>query len=129
MQNIFWSPRGFGLCPYGKIRFFGKKYLKNAFYRNCFQTKVVTNQDSQLLYYVTFFNILRHFGDIAAYLTHRESIVPSCGTDFYFLFYLFACLFTYLSVYLFTYFRLFSFIYLCIHLPIYYFFIFLSLFI
>ena len=57
---------------------------KNAFYKNCFQTKVVTNQDAQLSYSVTFFDILCHFEDIAAYLTHRESIVPSCGTDFSF---------------------------------------------
>ena len=48
---------------------------KNAFYKNCFQIKVVTNQNSQLLYCATFFDIWPHFGDIAAYLTHRESIV------------------------------------------------------
>ena len=53
------------------------------FTKNYFQTKVVTNQDAQLSYSVTFFDILRHFEDIGAYLTHRESIVPSCGTGFY----------------------------------------------
>ena len=47
------------------------------FYKNCFQAKVVTNRNPQLLYHVTFFDILRHFADIVAYLTHRESIVPS----------------------------------------------------
>ena len=47
-----------------------------------FQTKVVTNQKPQLLCYVTFFNILCHFGVIAAYGSHRESFVPSYGTDF-----------------------------------------------
>ena len=46
------------------------------------QTKVVTNQKPQILFYVTFFDILHHFGIIAAYGTHRESFVPSYGTDF-----------------------------------------------
>ena len=42
------------------------KRLKNALYKKNFQTKVVTNQKPQLLCYVTFFAILRHFGVIAA---------------------------------------------------------------
>ena len=33
-----------------------------------YQTKVVTNQNLQLLYYVTFFDILHHYGVIAASL-------------------------------------------------------------
>ena len=64
--------------------FFGEKYLKNVLYKKCFQAKVVTNRNPQLLYNVTFFDIFRHFGDITAYLTHRESIVLSCGTDFFY---------------------------------------------
>ena len=34
-----------------------------------YQTKVVTNQNLQLLCYVTFFDILHHYGVIAASLT------------------------------------------------------------
>ena len=65
-----------------KFVFFGEKCLKNALYKNVFQTEVVTNQKLQLLCYVTFFDIFRHFEVIAAYGTHRESFVPSYGTDF-----------------------------------------------
>ena len=54
--------------------------VKSALQMRC--TKVVTNQKLQLLYDVTFFDILCHFGVIAAYGTHRESFVPSYGRDF-----------------------------------------------
>ena len=37
------------------ICFFGEKCLKNALYKIFHQTKVVINQNLQLLYYVTFF--------------------------------------------------------------------------
>ena len=61
-----------------------KMHCTNFFF--FFFTKVVTNQKPQPLYYVTFFDILRNFGVIAAYGTHRESFVPSYGTDFFFSF-------------------------------------------
>ena len=54
------------VCPECTIQFFGEKCLKNALYRNFFQTKVITNQKPQLLCYVTFFDISRHFRVIAA---------------------------------------------------------------
>ena len=53
----------------------------------CFcQTKVVTSQNPQLLCNVTFFDILHHYGVIAASQicsSCRESIVPSYRTDFF----------------------------------------------
>ena len=66
LQRLFRSPKGCGLCPDGMIRFFGKKCLKNALYKFFFQTEVVKNQNLQLLYYVIFFDILHHYGVIAA---------------------------------------------------------------
>ena len=84
-QKRFWSPQGLGLCPNCTILFFfGEKCLKNVLYKISLQTKVVTNQKPQLLCYVTFSDILRNFGVIAAYGTHRKSFVPSHGTDFTF---------------------------------------------
>ena len=64
--------------------FCGEKALKNALYKTFSQTKVVTYQKLQLLCCVTFFDILSHFGVIAAYGKHQESFVPSYGTDFFF---------------------------------------------
>ena len=66
MQRLFRSPKGCGLCPDGIIRFFGKKCLKNALYKIFYQTEVVKNQNLQLLCYVIFFDILHHYGVIAA---------------------------------------------------------------
>ena len=78
--------------------FFGEKCLKNVSYKKNFQTKVVINQKLHLLCNVTFFDILHHFGVIAASqictklggglkpdVVCRESIVPSSyGTDFFY---------------------------------------------
>ena len=66
VQKHFWSPNGCGLCPVITIRFFGEKCLKNTLYKICLPNKVVTNQYSQLLCYATFFDILHHYGVIAA---------------------------------------------------------------
>ena len=44
----------------------GGKCIKKALYRIFFPTKVVTNHNTQLLCYVTFFAILLHFGVISA---------------------------------------------------------------
>ena len=49
MQKIYGSLQGLGICPDGTIRFFGNKCLKDAFYKHLYQTKVVTNQNSELL--------------------------------------------------------------------------------
>ena len=87
IKHFFDRSKSLASALMAQFVFFGEKSLKNAFYKHCFQTKVVTNQNSQLLYYVIFFDILRHFGDIAAYLTHRDSIVP---TDFFLLLLLFS---------------------------------------
>ena len=87
MQN-FWSPNGCGLCPGSTIRFFGEKCLKMRCTKFSYQTKVVTNQYLQLLCYVNCFDILLHYVVIAASQicsACREGIVPSYGTDFYFL--------------------------------------------
>ena len=83
-KYFFDRPKDLASALMAQFGFLVKRYLKNAFYKNCFQTKVVTNQNLQPLYYITFFDILCHFGDIAVYLTHREHIVPSYGTDFCF---------------------------------------------
>ena len=68
VQRLFWSPHGCVLCPEGIIRFFF--FLKSALKMRCaklfYQTKIVTNQNLQLLCYVTFFDILHHYGVIAA---------------------------------------------------------------
>ena len=70
--------------------FFVKSALKMRCLKFSYQTKVVTNQYPQLLCYVTFFDILHHYGVIAASQicsVCRESIVPSYGTDFFLLFF------------------------------------------
>ena len=65
-KDFFDRPKGFGLWPDSIIWFFGKKCLKNALYKIVFQTKVVKNQNLQLLCYEIFFDILHHYGVIAA---------------------------------------------------------------
>ena len=72
----------------GQFGFLTESALKMRCTKFFCQTKVVTNQTPQLLCYVTFFNILHHYGVIAASQIRslcRESIVTSYGTDFYFL--------------------------------------------
>ena len=58
-------------------------------YKNFLQKKVLATEKPQLLCYATFFDSLRCFGVIAAsqivYVVCAENIVPSYGTDFYFL--------------------------------------------
>ena len=65
--------------------------VKSALKMRCtkffFQTKVVTNQCLQLLCYVTFFDILHHYGVIAASqicsVSRKYCAVLSYGTDFF----------------------------------------------
>ena len=89
VPKFFWLPHRFGLCPDCTIRFFGESAFKMCCTKKKkFKTKVVINQKPQLLCYVTFFDILCHFGVIVAsqigYVAWvcQESIVPSYGTDF-----------------------------------------------
>ena len=65
-KYFFDRPMGVASALIAQFGFFGKKCLKNALYRSFCQTKVVTNQNLQLLCYVTFFDILHHYGVIAA---------------------------------------------------------------
>ena len=65
-KNFFDRPTGLASALIAQFVFFCVKCFKSALYKNFFQTKVVTHQKSQLLSYVTFFDILRHFGVIAA---------------------------------------------------------------
>ena len=67
VQRLFRSPKGCGLCPEGIIRFFlAKSALKMRCTKFFFQIGVVKNQNLQLLCYVIFFDILHHYGVIAA---------------------------------------------------------------
>ena len=69
--------------------FLTKSALKMRCTKFC-QTKVVTNKKLQLLCYGKFFDILHHYGVIAASQICslcRESIVTSYGTDFLILFF------------------------------------------
>ena len=68
-KNFFDRPTGVASALKAQFVFFfffGEKCLKNALYKSFYHTKVVTNQNSQLLDYVTFFDILHHYGVIAA---------------------------------------------------------------
>ena len=98
IQRIFRSLKGCGLCPDGIIRFFGKKCLKNALYKGFYQTKVVKNQNLQLLCYVIFFDILHHYGVIAdsrICSVSRKYCTVLWNRFFFFLF----CYFFYLFIY------------------------------
>ena len=64
-KNVFDSPTGVASALIAQFVFLAK-CLKNALYKMFCQTKVVTNQNLQLLCCVTFFDILHHYGVIAA---------------------------------------------------------------
>ena len=85
-KNVFDRPTGVASALIAQFVFLGgKKYLKMRCTKFFYQTKVDTNQYLQLLCYITFFDILHHYGVIAASQicsACRESIVPSYGTDF-----------------------------------------------
>ena len=87
-KNFFDPPMGVAPALIAQFGFLVKSALKIRCTNLFCQTKVVTNQNPQLLCYVTFFDILYHFGVIAAsqICSCRESIVPSYGTDFFFFF-------------------------------------------
>ena len=73
-------PTGVASSLIAQFGFLTKSALKMRCTKYFCQTKVVTNQNSQLLCNVTFFDILHHYGVIAASQICslcRESIVPS----------------------------------------------------
>ena len=65
MQNVFDRPMGVASALIAQFGFLVKSALKMRCTKCFYQTKVVTNQNLQLLCYVTFFDILRHYGVIA----------------------------------------------------------------
>ena len=66
VQKLFLLPHGCGLCPDSTIRFFCEKCLKNALYKiflpgkSCYKSKFAT------FILCNFFDILHHYGVIAA---------------------------------------------------------------
>ena len=82
-KNFFDCRTGLAFALIAQCGFLAKSALKMRCTKLFFQTIVVTYQKPQLLCYVTFFNILHHFGFVEAYGTHRESFAQSYGTDFY----------------------------------------------
>ena len=83
---VFDRPMGVASALIAQFVFLVKSALKMRCTKFFYQTKVDTNQYLQLLCCITFFDILRPCGVIAASpicSACRESIVPSYGTDFY----------------------------------------------
>ena len=86
VQKPFWPPHGCGLCPDSTISFFflAKSALKMRFTKFYYQTKVVTNQNPQLM----LCNIFRYLAPLwsysgFSYVVCQESIVPSYGTEIF----------------------------------------------
>ena len=65
-KNVFDRPTGVASALIAQFVFLVKGALKMHCTKYFYQTKVVTNQNSQFLCYVTFFDILHHYGVIAA---------------------------------------------------------------
>ena len=65
-KNIFDCRTGVASALIAQFGFLVKSALKMRCTNFFYQTKVVTNQNLQLLCYVTFFDILHHYGAIAA---------------------------------------------------------------
>ena len=65
-KNIFDRPTGVASALIAQFGFLMKSVLKMHCKKIFLQTKVDTNQNSQLLCYVTFFDILHHYGVIVA---------------------------------------------------------------
>ena len=66
VQKHFDCPTGVTSALLAQFVFLVKSALKVGCTKFSYQTKVVTNQYPQLLCYVTFFDILHHYGVIAA---------------------------------------------------------------
>ena len=65
-QKRFWSPNGCGLCPDSTIRFFGEKCLKSALYKIFLPDKSCYKSISATFMLCNIFDILHHYGVIAA---------------------------------------------------------------
>ena len=65
-KNVFDRPTGVASALIAQFGFLVKSALKVCCTKFSYQTKVVTNQYPQLLCNVTFFDILHHYGVIAA---------------------------------------------------------------
>ena len=65
-KNIFGRPAGVASALKAQCGFLVKSALKMRCTNLFYQTKAVTNQNLQLLCYVRFFDILHHYGVIAA---------------------------------------------------------------
>ena len=65
-KNVFDRPMGVASTLIAQFGFLVKSALKVRCTKFSYQTKVVTNQYSKLLCDVTFFDILHHYGVIAA---------------------------------------------------------------
>ena len=65
-KNVFDRPMGVASALIAQFVFLVKSALKVRCTKFSYQTEVVTNQYSQLLCNVIFFNILHHYGVIAA---------------------------------------------------------------
>ena len=65
-KNVFDRPTGVASALIAQFGFLVKSALKVRCTKFSYQTKVVTNQYPQLLCDVTFFDILHHYGVIAA---------------------------------------------------------------
>ena len=65
-KNIFDRPTGVASALLAQFGFLVKSTLKMRCTKFSYQIKVVTNKYPQLLCYVTFFDILHHYGVIAA---------------------------------------------------------------
>ena len=72
-KNVFDRPKGVASSLLAQFGFLVKSALQIRCTKFFYQTKLVTNQYPQLLYYVTFFDILHHYGVIAASQICSES--------------------------------------------------------
>ena len=61
-KNVFDRPTGVASALTAQLGFLVKSALKMSCTEFSYQTKVVTNQYLQLLCYVTFFDIVHHYG-------------------------------------------------------------------
>ena len=61
-KNVFDRPTSVASALKAQFGFLVKSALKMRCTKFSYQTKVVTNQYPQLLYYVIFFDILHHYG-------------------------------------------------------------------
>ena len=85
---VFDRPTGVASVLKAQFGFLVKSALKMRCTKFLYQTKVITNQYPQLLCYVTFFDILHHYGVIAAslYVVCVEKVLCRLTEQFFFSF-------------------------------------------